>query len=147
MTPRHSRIRLAQADATALPYRDRTFDAVVCSETLEHIPNPQSAVEEIARVLSPRGLLFVTVPNLWNAARLIQMLKTGDLSIHLMPGHMMEYSPRLLQRLLSRWFVIERFYPVGFCWRGWLGGQIEWLIKVGILSRLSGSVACVARKR
>src|SRR5215472_1081745 len=108
----HNVIPLVQGDATALPYRNAAFDAVICSETLEHIVPVEKAVEDIARVLRRDGLLFVTVPNLWNASRLIQMVKKRDLSIPLMAGHVMEYSPRALRRILSRWFVVERWYPV-----------------------------------
>ena len=38
------------------------FDYVVCTEVLEHTSNPFGAAEELARLLRPGGLLFVTVP-------------------------------------------------------------------------------------
>lgn len=55
-------MKLAQADATQMPYRDSAFDAAICSETAEHIPDDRAVVREIARVLKPRGVLFFTVP-------------------------------------------------------------------------------------
>jgi SAM-dependent methyltransferase len=46
-------------DATSLPFADRSFDAVWSVTVLEHIPQPQSALEEMRRVLKPGGLLFL----------------------------------------------------------------------------------------
>jgi SAM-dependent methyltransferase len=56
---------LAAADALALPFRDRAFDVVVCSEVLEHIPDHRRAMREIVRVLKPGGDLIVSVPRWW----------------------------------------------------------------------------------
>src|SRR3954462_415833 len=38
------------ADVERLPFPDRAFDIVICCETLEHVPNPVSALNELARV-------------------------------------------------------------------------------------------------
>lgn len=40
------------------------FDAVICSEVLEHLPRPADALAQIHRVLKPGGVLIVTVPYL-----------------------------------------------------------------------------------
>lgn len=53
------------ADALRLPFADHSFDAIVCSEVLEHIPDYRAALEEIRRVLRPGGLLCVSVPRAW----------------------------------------------------------------------------------
>lgn len=45
-----------------LPFRDESFDAVLCTETLEHVEWPRECVEEFFRVLKPGGRLFLTVP-------------------------------------------------------------------------------------
>jgi SAM-dependent methyltransferase len=41
---------------------DASVDTVLCSEVLEHVPHPDRAVGEIARVLKPGGTLVITVP-------------------------------------------------------------------------------------
>lgn len=51
------------ADASELPFEDRSFDVAVCIEVLEHLFEPQRALAEIRRILRPGGRLIVTVPN------------------------------------------------------------------------------------
>jgi ubiquinone/menaquinone biosynthesis C-methylase UbiE len=145
--PRSGDMKLAQADATRMPYRDSAFDAAICSETAEHIQDDRGVVQEIARVLKPDGILFFTVPNLWNADRIIHMLKAKDFTVRLVDHHLREYSPRQVSRLLSPWFTIERRYNIGFAWEGPIGGKIERLITLGVLRRLASSIAVVARNQ
>ena len=147
LAPPDSLEALIQGDATNLPFHDASFDAVICSETLEHIPDEVAVINEIARILRPRGLLFFTVPNLWNAARIIEMFKHFSFRIQLMEGHLREYSFRQVSNLLRSRFEVEKTYPVGFGWKGSrFGGRLERLIELGLLSRLSRSVAVAARK-
>jgi len=54
-------VHFEQADVTNLPYRDR-FDAVVCSEVLEHVWEDQAALGSLHRALKPGGRLVVHVP-------------------------------------------------------------------------------------
>lgn len=51
-----------QGDALHLPFPDATFDRVICSEVLEHIPNDIGAMTELTRVLRPGGTMAITVP-------------------------------------------------------------------------------------
>jgi ubiquinone/menaquinone biosynthesis C-methylase UbiE len=53
---------LAAADVTRLPFTNACFDLVICSEVLEHIPDHQTAMREVVRVLKPGRLLVVSVP-------------------------------------------------------------------------------------
>ncbi|HET7482320.1 MAG TPA: class I SAM-dependent methyltransferase, partial [Actinomycetota bacterium] len=54
-----------RADALKLPFRDGSFDHVIASEILEHIPDDENAMAEIARVLKPGATAAVTVPRFW----------------------------------------------------------------------------------
>ena len=58
-------LSLTSADALSLPFADNTFDKIICSEVLEHIPDYQSVLLEIQRILKPGGLLCVSVPRHW----------------------------------------------------------------------------------
>ena len=54
-----------QADAAHIPFKDASFDAVVCSELLEHVPQPPAVLQEIHRVLPGGGTLLLCVPFLY----------------------------------------------------------------------------------
>ncbi len=53
----------ARADACALPFPAGSFEAVVCSEVLEHIEDDAASLAEIYRVLADDGLLLLSVPH------------------------------------------------------------------------------------
>ena len=60
--PESAKAQVVVGDALALPYPDGTFDVVIASEILEHVPDDESAIAELVRVLRPGGSLAVTVP-------------------------------------------------------------------------------------
>lgn len=53
------RISLAQVDAKGMAYEDGMFDAVVSNSIIHHIPEPFVVLQEMVRVTSPGGLLFI----------------------------------------------------------------------------------------
>lgn len=53
---------LMSANALTLPFADNTFDKIICSEVLEHIPDYEGVLKEIERVLKPGGLFCASVP-------------------------------------------------------------------------------------
>lgn len=55
-------LHLACTNALKLPFANASFDKVVCSEVLEHIPDYQGALREIARILKPGGVAAISVP-------------------------------------------------------------------------------------
>ena len=55
-------IEYAAADATSLPYQSDTFDAVFALDVLEHIPEEQAAIGELARVTKSNGKTIVSAP-------------------------------------------------------------------------------------
>jgi ubiquinone/menaquinone biosynthesis C-methylase UbiE len=50
------------ADAVRLPFASDRFDAIICSELLEHVPDPRIVVREIHRILKPGGQFLACVP-------------------------------------------------------------------------------------
>lgn len=49
-------------DITEIPESDQSFDAIMCIEVFEHLPDPISAIKEFKRLLKPGGLLVLTAP-------------------------------------------------------------------------------------
>ncbi len=62
------------ADGARLPFRDGAFAVAVCTEVLEHVADPAAVFAEMARVLAPGGLAYVTTPNYANPAGLHKWL-------------------------------------------------------------------------
>jgi len=56
-------IPLVRADVLRLPYADGSFDKVLLSEVLEHLPDDRQGLAELHRVLRPGGILALTVPH------------------------------------------------------------------------------------
>jgi len=50
------------SDIAAIPVGDESFDAILCTEVLEHVPEPISALREMARILKSGGVLLLTAP-------------------------------------------------------------------------------------
>lgn len=61
-------------DAIALPFRNASFDIVLCMSVMEHLEDPPAVASEISRVLRGDGSLFVVTPNLWGYRSLIAVL-------------------------------------------------------------------------
>lgn len=50
------------SDITQIPEPDASFDAILCTEVLEHVPDPLSALRELSRLLKPGGYMILTAP-------------------------------------------------------------------------------------
>jgi len=89
---------LLVADVKKLPFKDSSFDKVICSEVLEHIPEDKSAVEELVRVLSKDGAIGISVPHY--LAESICWKLSGD--YYGFPGgHIRKYKTRELLGLVD----------------------------------------------
>ena len=74
-------------DGKHLPFEDGRIDHVLCTEVLEHVPEPASFLLEIKRVMRPGGQLILTVP--WSAR------------LHHLPHDYHRFSPVALEALLA----------------------------------------------
>ena len=87
------------ANAAHLPFASETFDLVICSEVLEHIPDHARAVDELVRVLKPGGDLVVSVPR-FLPEKICWLL--ADDYYNSNGGHIRIYRKRGLKRLLEQ---------------------------------------------
>jgi SAM-dependent methyltransferase len=92
-------------DAGSLPFADGEFDMAAAIEVLEHVPEPEATLAEMAR--AARRWLLVSVPRepLWrglNMARGAYWLSLGNT-----PGHLSHWSKRAFVSLLGRYGTVE----------------------------------------
>jgi SAM-dependent methyltransferase len=64
--------------AARLPFEDASFDYLLSSEAIEHLPDQLAMLRECARVLRPRGKLLLTTPNLLSLRARLAFLLTGN---------------------------------------------------------------------
>ncbi|MGL5080475.1 MAG: class I SAM-dependent methyltransferase [Microcoleaceae cyanobacterium] len=57
-----SPLAMVKMDITQIPDGDNTFDVILCNHVLEHIPDDHKAMQELHRVLKPRGWAILQVP-------------------------------------------------------------------------------------
>jgi ubiquinone/menaquinone biosynthesis C-methylase UbiE len=62
-----------QADASALPFEDNSFDAAIAMHMLYHLPAPAKGIAEMCRVLKPGGFLAVTTNGTGNMRRMYEL--------------------------------------------------------------------------
>jgi len=82
-------------DLRSLPYAEGSFDLIVCFEVIEHVEEPERVLDQLARVLHPKGLLLISSPN----------------RDHYVPGnphHRHEYVPSELRTALENRFSAVR---------------------------------------
>ena len=97
VTRGQARLRCA---AEALPFRDHSFDSVMCTEMLELSPAPWKVVAEIARVIKPGGRVYLTWPFDWH--------------MHYEPHDYFRVTPYGMRALLeSNGFEVEALESVG----------------------------------
>ena len=88
-------VDLACMDIKHLPFADQSFNTVICSEVLEHIPEDLSAMAELNRVLKCGGVLAVSVPRFW-PEKICWLL--SDDYVNAEGGHVRIYRKKALTR-------------------------------------------------
>jgi SAM-dependent methyltransferase len=83
------------ADMRRLPFADGEFDGVIAVQSIEHVPDSERALVEIARVLRPGAVAVLVTPNRLTFARQDEIID---------PYHYVEYDPAELESLSNRFF-------------------------------------------
>jgi SAM-dependent methyltransferase len=117
-------------DVERLPFRSGVLDGLVCDDTIEHLPNDQAGVHELARVLKRDGQAALATPNRHSAAVLRARLRDRMAGTHEEPSkyfvassHLREYTWSEFERLIRPFFIIDRRRPVG-----WYAGRKKRLL-------------------
>jgi 2-polyprenyl-3-methyl-5-hydroxy-6-metoxy-1,4-benzoquinol methylase len=97
-TPGAGRITVLRGALEDLPLEDAFFDVVSIWHVLEHVTNPSTTLQTIARILKPGGVLALAVPNYSSLQRIV----FGRYWFHLdCPRHLYHFRKRLLLRWLD----------------------------------------------
>ncbi len=117
------RAKLVKGNAEELPFSDSYFDAVLCSETLEHTQHPRKVLEELSRVVKPGGKLVVSVPNepfINKIKSLIWNLGLFNIVFPNVPKrqddewHLHSFDMKLLKKVCSGLVKIDKVHAVPF---------------------------------
>jgi 2-polyprenyl-3-methyl-5-hydroxy-6-metoxy-1,4-benzoquinol methylase len=89
---------VSRADIKKLPFASASFDCVICSEVLEHIPDHENALKELVRILKPQGDLVVSVPRYFSE-KICWLISPAYSSEE--GGHIRIYKKKKLQKMLA----------------------------------------------
>jgi SAM-dependent methyltransferase len=95
--------------AHAIPTPDGSFDAILCTEVLEHVPDPLAVWKEFQRVLRPGGRVLLTTPMYWPSHEV-------PYDYYRFPEHGLRYLTA------AAGFEVEELWPRGGMWA--LLGQV-----------------------
>jgi SAM-dependent methyltransferase len=98
---RHARangLEVREGDLESVALEPNSYDAVVMSHTLEHLPNPCAAIRAISRILTPGGVLLIYVPNFRSLAARVLRNHWGFLSPD---EHVWHFTSASLRRLVA----------------------------------------------
>lgn len=120
-------IKLLKGTAVGMPFSGKTFDKAIMTEVLEHIDNDKKALSEVYRILKPKGILLLTVPNynfpfLWDPINWVlqNIFGTHIKGIGFFAGiwarHKRLYKKENLQKLIKNTgFKIEKIEELTTC--------------------------------
>jgi ubiquinone/menaquinone biosynthesis C-methylase UbiE len=91
-------------DATRMPFVDQSIDLVVGLEVLEHVPQPERALADIARVCRGAAVLSVPREPIWRAGNMARGRYLGELGNT--PGHVNHWSARAFERFVGSTFDV-----------------------------------------
>ena len=102
-------------DIQHIPYDDDTFDVILCSHVLEHVPDDAKAIKEMHRVLKPDGFAYINVP------LSLSLKETREDPAHNTPelrrkhygryDHLRQYGNDYPERLAAGGFSVEKLSP------------------------------------
>ncbi len=124
-----TRVHVGDVATMTLPYEGGSFDALICSEVLEHLVDPAAVLRQLVKLVKPGGLILASSPNIshW---RIVSQLVCGRFE-YAREGpmdytHLRWFTPFEFRRLFERSGVeVDVLQPVGgrHGLSGWLSEQ------------------------
>jgi ubiquinone/menaquinone biosynthesis C-methylase UbiE len=157
----HAKERIAESNTEVtlirgigeyLPFKNCSFDKVICKGALDHFPNPAKALEEIARVLKPEGKAIIVIANFESLSfrlgrrlfKIVERLyreKGSEYKVWQVPvDHASKFDYASLRRLVEPCLKVEQAIGIslffGFPWWGQLLDKLPKGISLAILNSL-----------
>lgn len=95
---------MAAGSVTQFPFASALFDRVICSEVLEHVPNPNQALAELVRVLKPGGIIFELQDEPEGGYTIFVPSLLGCISY----GRTFEEAMNIIKDAMSGWLAVAR---------------------------------------
>lgn len=105
-----------QGDLDTAPFAEGSFDIITAFEVLEHVLNPLELMRNVARLLRPNGMFYLTTPNFNSISRHILGPQWHVIEY---PEHLFYFTPKTLRNMAKR-----------------AGLAVEWSKTDGLISRL-----------
>lgn len=99
-------VKFSVGSALSIDRPDGSYEIVVASEVLEHLPEPEKALKEIFRVTSKYALISVPNEPIWRICNMARGKYIGDFGNT--PGHIQHWSRSQFIKLLSQYGLIEK---------------------------------------
>lgn len=124
-----ARATIIIADGAELPFEDKSFDRVYCSEVLEHVISPKEVVAEMHRVVKDDGNVVISVPNEMVINQLKRIVfRTGPIGRFVLQAgegyesvedmqdhwHLHEFDKNLIYEVCVEHFIVEEIIPAPF---------------------------------
>lgn len=128
---RVKKVRFKVADVQDLPFADESFDTVTCFDLLEHVEDPKKTLDEIYRVLKPKGVFHTFIPTEGELCSLEgPLIKLGWKAKEIYGAHLHHFTARQVKEILEQ----SHFQIVKTRWGEHLTNQ---LIEIAYFSWLS----------
>ncbi len=148
----NAEVTLIRGAGEYLPFKNCSFDKVICKGALDHFPHPDKAVEEIARVLKPQGKVIIAIANfeslsfrlgrrLFKVVERLYQGKGSEYKVWQVPvDHASKFDYASLRQLVEPHLKVERAIGIslffGFPWWGQLLDKLPKGISLAMLNSL-----------
>ena len=99
-------------DSGRLPFDDASFDFIHVGDVLEHLYNPDFVIEQVSRIIKPKGSLFLSTPNILNLGSRIRFLFEGGFDFFREP--ILDYSKAFPSGLQNMHIIVWRYHELEY---------------------------------
>lgn len=120
---KNKNITLMVADALEMPFEEKFFDKIECSEVIEHVIDPLRLIKEVIRVSKDEAIIVFTIPNESLIDKVKRFLTSLGLFSFFLKGipkkqewHLHKLNYEKFLSLIDNYLLIKEKRAVPFCW-------------------------------